>query len=151
MKTLRSWVIPWVASAGLLTACAHEDSGRATAALPDARGRADVGVTNAQPPSPDEDVVERLSSARCSHEQACGLVRPGQRWAGMDACMDHMRGSIRDELTSADCTSGVDRRALDDCLTAIDAEGCGDGVAVMRRTRRCRAAVICLNDDRTSR
>lgn len=92
----------------------------------------------------DQTSVERMVAARCTHEQSCGNVGVGQRYGAADVCVEHMRGSILDDLGATNCTYGIDHIALEDCLSAIDAEGCADGVATTHRARKCRADVLCV-------
>jgi hypothetical protein len=92
----------------------------------------------------DDATIERVVAARCTHEQSCGNVGAGRRYGAPDVCAEHMRDSLRDDIDATTCSYGVDRLALDDCLTAIDSEGCADGVATTHRARKCRAEVLCV-------
>lgn len=141
------------ATLGLLVACEHTDqvSPASTASagadpVRVARSEPRAGVTSMQAPAPGTaaSVVERMARARCTREQICGNVGAGRAFADSDGCVEFMRGSVRDALQTADCALGVDQFALDDCLVAMDEEGCGDGVAVLRRARRCRADALCV-------
>lgn len=148
MKRLQG-TAPLAIAACLLMACQHADDARPPAAnvgLPRATGPdpARIGSTNVQGTSDDGVDIERMVEARCTHEQSCGNVGVGQRYGAPDVCQEHMRDSIRDDLVTTGCAYGIDRIALEDCLTAIDAEGCADGVATTHRARKCRADVLCV-------
>jgi hypothetical protein len=133
----------------LLLACQHADEARPPAAAAGVAGTTEpdpvrIGSTNMQGTAGDDATIERMVMARCTHEQSCGNVGVGQRYGAPDVCVEHMRGSIVDDLTATSCPYGIDRIALEDCLTAIDAEGCADGVATTHRARKCRADVLCV-------
>jgi hypothetical protein len=134
-----------IATVSLLAACDHVDTGGATVPGSASYREYPVGVTNAQAPDFDPRVVERLSAARCDREQSFSNVGAGRRYVALDVCMDHMRGSIGDDLNASPCALGIDERALGECLTAIAKEGCGDGVAILNRARKCRAGALCLH------
>ena len=133
-----------LATACLLPACEHPESGRAAIPGPSAVHDDRAGVTSLQPRSDDEEVIDRLASARCYRARVCSEVGQGRRYGPMNACLEHMRGSIVDDYAATACSAGIDMRALDECLNAIDSEGCGDGVAILNRTRRCRFDVLCV-------
>jgi hypothetical protein len=149
MKPLQ-WTAPLAIAVWLLPACQHSDRAEvqppatnvsATAAEPDT---SQIGATNMQGTRDDDASVERIAAARCTHEQACGNVGVGQGYGGAEVCHEHMRDSIRDDLGATSCSYGIDHIALEDCLSAIDAEGCADGVATTHRARKCRADVLCV-------
>ncbi|MGH7297842.1 MAG: DUF6184 family natural product biosynthesis lipoprotein [Polyangiaceae bacterium] len=107
------------------------------------------GVANmqAQGPAdsvPADSVVEQMARARCTQEQACGVVGFERPFATKEECLQFMRGSIQDSLDVPSCSLGIDQFALGDCVAAIDHETCGDGVAVLRRAHLCRADVLCV-------
>jgi hypothetical protein len=144
MKTLRTMAVLGITAMGLLSACEHSDNGAAAVPGTTAYREYRVGVTNAQAASFDQRIVEEVTVARCDREQSCGNVGAGQRYFDKVICMDHMRASIGDDLNAYQCPLGIDRGALDGCLSAIRAEGCGDGVAILSRARSCRASALCL-------
>ncbi len=144
MKTLQAMAVLSVATIGLLPACEHEDRGGAAVPGTTAYREYRVGVTNPQAPVFDQRIVEQLSTARCDREQSCENVGAGRRYAEREVCLDQMRGSIGDDLNESQCPLGIDREALGACLAAIGAEGCGDGVAILNRARKCRSGALCL-------
>jgi hypothetical protein len=127
-----------------MAACDHSDRGGAAVPGTTAYREYRVGVTNPQAPIFDERIVEQLSVARCDREQSCGNVGADRRYVAKDVCMNQMRGSIGDDLNASRCPLGIDRQALDQCLSAIGDEGCGDGVAILNRARKCRSSALCL-------
>ena len=101
-------------------------------------------MTNAQAGNFDQRIVDQLAVARCEREQSCGNVGGGRRYVSRDVCVDRMLGELGNDLNAHECPLGIDRGALDSCTSAIRAEGCGDGVAILNRSRQCRAGALCL-------
>jgi hypothetical protein len=141
MNVIRTTSVLVLAAAGALCAC-----GGSTTQTPAATGspsRTPVGVANAQ--KVDANIVERLAVARCDREQSCNNVgEPHAKYASRDACLVAMRGDLGPELNGYDCPGGIDRAALDHCMTAIHEEGCGHPLDTLSRFDRCRAGNLCL-------
>src|SRR5580704_17051489 len=131
MKTLQAMAVLSLATISLLPACEHQDRGSAAVPGTTAYREYRVGVTNPQAPIFDQRIVDQLSWARCDREESCNNVGAGRRYVARDVCFDQMRGRIGDDLNETQCPLGIDGEALGACLSAIRAEGCGDGVAIV--------------------
>lgn len=102
-----------------------------------------TGVTNSQNAA-DQHVVDRLASARCHHEATCNNVGPGRKYVSWESCTDQLRGSTANDLNAYACPRGIDRGALDRCITSIGAEDCGFSLGNLARQNDCRAGALCM-------
>jgi hypothetical protein len=127
-----------------LLACAARPTDTATA-YPANPSRTDSRGASAsmQATGVDSVSVEKLSSARCDHEEACKHVGEGQSYSSRDACMYQMRGSMAKELNSYNCPNGIDQGAVDRCMAAIRNEECGHLLDTLARIDKCRTGALC--------
>jgi hypothetical protein len=101
------------------------------------------GVMNRQNLA-SERVVDRLSSARCDHEQTCNNIGDGRKYATVDVCMDQMRGEAANQLNAYRCPRGIDEKALDSCLASLQSGQCGFSLDSINRDNNCRASSMCM-------
>lgn len=87
--------------------------------------------------------INRLSSARCEREQACGNVGPGKSYESNNECVTKLDADGYAELNSADCKAGLDNAQFDKCLQAIHAEECNSPIASLERLTDCRSSALC--------
>lgn len=145
MKKLHTKSILWIAAALALGALACEKNTNTSAANPANPPRVDSHGASAsmQATGVDSMSVEKLSSARCDHEEACNHVGNGQRYASRDGCMYDMRGAMAKELNTYNCPYGIDQGAVGRCEAAIRAEECGHILDTIARLEKCRTAALC--------
>jgi hypothetical protein len=106
-------------------------------------GNAVSGVTSRQGPSMDA-TIDRLTTARCDREEACGNIGDGKRYATRQVCTDQMRGGIANDLTASDCPAGLDGSKVKECMSAIGNEQCGlHPIESMSRIEKCRTSALC--------
>ncbi|HEY8038891.1 MAG TPA: DUF6184 family natural product biosynthesis lipoprotein [Polyangiaceae bacterium] len=101
-----------------------------------------VGVTASQG-SDDVPTVERLTTARCDHEQACnGIGGSNGLFASYDSCLAEIGARVSDQLDPYDCPR-IDRPQVDRCVMAIENEGCDRRAGRLERVFECRTSVLC--------
>jgi hypothetical protein len=145
MNTYGVMVTISLASVGaLLLACEHTDDRNVAAATPGSVPQP-MGATNPQAREVDASIVDRLANARCDREQACNNVGDGRKYASRHVCVEQLHGSLSNDLNSYQCPSGIDGRAVDQCLSAIGNEECGaHPVEAITRIDKCRSAAMCM-------
>jgi hypothetical protein len=57
--------------------------------------------------------------------------------------MARVRNDWKDDLTARECPAGVDRKELDECLTAIRNDECNNPFDALGRITACTVAQIC--------
>jgi hypothetical protein len=87
--------------------------------------------------------VNDLVDERCDLEERCNHVGSGQTYENREACESKLRGSISNDLNTADCPHGISDAKLDKCKAEIRAESCGDPIEAMSRWNACRQGNIC--------
>jgi hypothetical protein len=90
--------------------------------------------------------IESISSARCDSEQRCGDIGPRATYMNRDHCMGVMRADGQDSL--GECTLGIDRIDLLECVTQINNEDCGGAGGAIDRLERlaaCRSGDLCVD------
>lgn len=88
--------------------------------------------------------IRRIVEARCAREQSCNNVGGDRRYSSNDACMQTVRGDMKDDLNANDCPHGIDQKELDECLSAIKTESCNNPIEKIERVAACRTSDLCL-------
>lgn len=88
--------------------------------------------------------IRRIVEARCARETTCMNVGAGKHYASSDACMNNIRGDMKDDLNANECPHGIDSKELDECLAAIKAESCNNPIEKLSRVAACRTSDLCL-------
>jgi hypothetical protein len=144
MHTPQMMIAVSLASAGMVVlGCEHTDDRVATSRP----AQQPMGATNTQgrESSLDPPVVNHLARARCDREQACNNVGDGKEYASRQVCMDQARGGVANDLNSHQCPGGINRAAVQECLTAIGNEECGaHPVEAITRMDKCRSGAMCM-------
>jgi hypothetical protein len=130
----------WVLAGGVLLAIGCEHS-QQTAVQPVAGTAPSMGVTNRQNEAAAR-VVERLTYARCEHEQTCNNIGNGRRFATREVCIDSMRGTSANALNAYRCPHGIDEGALDVCLASLRSGQCGGGF--LEKGPGCNDSDLCI-------
>jgi hypothetical protein len=144
MKTIRMVIAVSLVSAGALVAgCEHTDDRQAVNSAPARTTTHPMGVTNLQ--ADTSSVVNRLSDARCDHEEACDNIGDGKKYASRRVCLDQMRGSIANDLNAHQCPGGIDEAAVRQCQIAVRNEECGaHPFEAITRMDKCRSGPMCM-------
>jgi hypothetical protein len=120
----------------LAIGCEHQQS----AQEPVAGTAPPMGVTNQQQAAAGR-VVDRLTHARCEHEQTCNNIGNGRRYATVTVCMDQMRGASANQLTAYNCPRGIDENRLDMCLASLRTGQCG---GFLQSSPGCNDSDLCI-------
>ncbi len=95
-------------------------------------------------PVDSTDAVARIVEARCARDANCGFVGgTDKKWSTTSACTNVITRDYSDDLTDAECPSGVDRRALEECVEASRNADCNDPIDVIGRVAACRTSKLC--------
>jgi len=130
-----AWMVTMVGLAGCMQEGAAApsvvpDSG--PAGSPQAREQAVAGV------------LDRITKATCDREQSCNTIGPGATFGSRQECQDTVRAKYARDLSVASCPGGMDKNALDDCLTSLDAGQCSGPGDSITRDASCSTKSICL-------
>lgn len=87
--------------------------------------------------------VAEIVRARCDLEDRCANLGPGQKFDSRAVCESKMQGETADELNTADCPLGVERRKLEACVASILAQECESMFDAISRWNACRNGQIC--------
>ncbi|MGH7294594.1 MAG: DUF6184 family natural product biosynthesis lipoprotein [Polyangiaceae bacterium] len=94
--------------------------------------------------SPDMGVIDHLSEATCDREQTCGTIGPGADFASREQCLRSMRDKLGPKLSFSQCPGGIDRAAVDTCVTSLRATECTQPGDTITRSARCATADLCM-------
>lgn len=94
-----------------------------------------------------ETATNRIVASRCDREVACDNIGAKKRFADRTVCTHELGAKLRDDLKPSECPNGVDGKALDDCLTAIQKESCGNIIDTISRVNTCKTSDLCLKRD----
>jgi len=92
----------------------------------------------------DVRVVERIVAATCDREQSCGTIGPGAYFETRDLCMSSVRDKTSQALNASQCPGGIDVRAVQSCLTSLEASQCAQPGDAITRAARCPPADLCM-------
>jgi hypothetical protein len=92
------------------------------------------------------DAVQRIATARCDFEKACGNIGqgPDKDFLTHEACMNKWKADVGDDLRPHECPSGVDSRQVDTCVAELRAERCGNVLDTVSRLTACRTSALCV-------
>ncbi len=113
--------------------------------------REPVSAQNGSAPPPGLTPASRLRSAaeqiavsRCEREQACGNVGDDKTYSSPPDCLTRIRDDWQEELNSRECPGGVNQHQLDECVSQIRAESCGNPFDTLARITECTQDQICV-------
>ena len=86
---------------------------------------------------------ESIAESRCQREQKCNNVGPEKKYSSADDCLVRIRNDWKDDLNARECPGGINRAQLDECLTKIRTEDCGNPFETLSRIVECRVGQIC--------
>jgi hypothetical protein len=94
-----------------------------------------------------ESATNRIVASRCDREVACDNIGAKKRFADRTVCTHELGAKLRDDLKPSECPNGVDAKNLDDCLSAIQKESCGNIIDTISRIGACNTSGLCLKAD----
>jgi hypothetical protein len=102
-----------------------------------------VGVTSEQAVA-DEDVVERISVARCERSKSCERIGPGAAYRDHDDCMAHMRTLVAKQLNTSRCPGGIGETGVAHCVKSLIIGECDSPGQEYTTAAHCKIADMCL-------
>ncbi len=104
----------------------------------------DAPVTTSAHIAPNESAIQRITEARCDREVACNNVGAGKSYGTRQACTNELGHDKRADLRAEECPRGISEPDLNDCLTDIKSEKCGNPLDSISRLAACRKGKLCL-------
>ncbi|MGD0526416.1 MAG: DUF6184 family natural product biosynthesis lipoprotein [Polyangiaceae bacterium] len=92
----------------------------------------------------DFRVIEHIASATCDREQSCGTIGPGGYFESREQCMKTMRDKLDATLGVSQCPAGLDLKAVEACLSSLEANQCAQPGDAITRAARCPPAELCM-------
>ncbi len=89
-------------------------------------------------------VIERIAEGTCDREQSCGTIGPGAYFATREDCMRSVRDKTSQTLSASMCPGGIDLKAVESCLSSLEANQCAQPGDAITRAARCPPADLCL-------
>jgi len=89
--------------------------------------------------------VMLITASRCSREAVCNNIGAKHKYATMAECKTKLSDEKSDDLNFKDCPRGIDKKELDECLTAIKKEDCNNPLDSLSRLAACRSSDLCLS------
>lgn len=89
--------------------------------------------------------VMLIAESRCSREARCNNIGAKHKYASVAECTTKLSDEKTDDLNLKDCPRGIDKKELDECLTAIKKEDCNNPLDSLSRLAACRSSDLCLS------
>ena len=101
-------------------------------------------VTGANVSLTSQAAVGSIVDARCTREAACNNIGVDKPYGNREACISKLKADMKEDLNANECPKGIDRKELDECLSEIRTEGCGNPIDKIERLAACRMSDLCL-------
>lgn len=95
-------------------------------------------------PGETTSATSSIAEARCAREATCENIGNDKTYSSSDDCMARIRDEWRDDLNALECPGGVNQTELNECLTAIRNEDCGNPFDTLGRVMDCSSGQICV-------
>jgi hypothetical protein len=96
------------------------------------------------PASRTRSAAEQIAAARCEREKECGNVGADKTYSSGPDCVARIQNDWKDELNSRECPGGINQHELDECVSQIRAEACGNPFDTLARITECTQGQICV-------
>jgi hypothetical protein len=96
-----------------------------------------------------ETASARIVAARCDRAAACNDIGDKKAFVDRTVCMHELHSKLADDMKPSDCPGGMDAKNLDDCLTSIQKDSCGNSVDSIARMGSCKASDLCIKAGQT--
>ena len=99
----------------------------------------------------NDEVVERISKARCDQSQSCNRIGPGTRYRDLGDCTSRMRALVSGQLSASRCPGAIGEIGVSRCVRSLEASECDlPGQLYARRPRplsvsNCDLDSMCVN------
>lgn len=105
-----------------------------------------IGEATASSVSNDtRSAMDSIAEARCAREAKCDNIGSEKDYSSTEDCLARIKDEWRDDLNARECPGGVDEPELDECLTAIRDDECGNPFDTLSRVAECGAGQICID------
>jgi hypothetical protein len=95
--------------------------------------------------TPSARSIDRITLARCEREARCNNIGHERRFESREDCHDRLSDRAYEFLGPAECPKGIDPAQLNECLQAIQDEGCGNVIDSIERVAVCRIDSLCAD------
>jgi hypothetical protein len=140
-------LLPLIAGAALTMGCnksadrePETASGTARTSPVESNNR---GMTPASGTRPAADQIAR---ARCDREQQCDNIGDDKTYSSMQDCLARIQNDWRDDLNARKCPGGINQHELNECMSQIRAEACGNPFDTLTRIAECTQGQICIEE-----
>lgn len=106
-----------------------------------AEGRPDLGAGMST-----RRAVHAIAKARCEREKRCENIGHDKNYGSLDACREKIEHEWAGDLNKYECPHGIVATELEQCLTDVRAEECGNPLDTLSRIAQCDADDICDGD-----
>jgi hypothetical protein len=96
------------------------------------------------PASRTRSAAEQISRARCEREQQCGNIGADKTFSSAQDCLARIQNDWKDDLDTRQCPGGINQQELDECMSEIRSEDCGNPFDTLARVAECTKAQICV-------
>jgi hypothetical protein len=96
------------------------------------------------PASGTRPAADQIARARCDREQQCSNIGPDKTYSSMQDCLARIQHDWRDDLNARECPGGINQHELNECMTQIRAEACGNPFDTLSRIAECTSGQICI-------
>lgn len=90
--------------------------------------------------------VHAIAKARCERESRCENVGTDKSYPSLEGCRDKIEHEWAGDLNKYECPHGIVSAELEECLTDVRAEECGNPFDTLSRIAQCDADDICNRD-----
>ena len=113
---------------GLTAACSHDDypARTTTSSAPVSRG-----------------AISRIVDATCQKAQRCSDVGVDRKYATDEVCSEKNFADRSNDLTNANCPTGIDETRVDRCVAEIRAASCGNIIDRFQTSSACSKSTLC--------
>jgi hypothetical protein len=87
--------------------------------------------------------VRSIATARCEREQRCGNIGADEDYATTQDCESTIASEWEEELNKYECPNGIVEAELEECLSDIRSEACGNPLDTLSRLVSCNDSDIC--------
>ena len=88
--------------------------------------------------------AQQIAEARCEREQACGNVGDDKTHPSVAECSARIQDDWKEDLNARQCPGGINQAQLNECMTKIRAEDCGNPFDTLARITECTSNQICI-------
>jgi len=89
-----------------------------------------------------QDQTAALAATRCRREVRCDQIGANRKYPSMEQCQAILLVDSQKEL--AKCPSGMNRKKVQECATAIETKGCENPGDHLTEFEECQTVSLCM-------